>query len=144
MTLDATYDGENIFAKIIAEEIPSVKIWETDDILAFMDAFPQSEGHCLVIHKVARATNLLDIGDSELSALIRAVKKTTTAVKASLKPDGIRIAQFNGAAAGQSVFHLHFHIIPVYENAALGRHGENGPAPADRLEPLAARIRAAL
>ncbi len=144
MSIDAGYDNENIFAQIIAGAVPSVKVWETGDILVFMDAFPQSNGHCLVIHKTARATNILDIDDGALSALAVAVKKTAAAVNKGLRPDGIRVVQFNGAPAGQSVFHLHFHVIPIYDGVSLGRHGDGGPAPADALEAHAARIRGAL
>ncbi len=145
MSLNETYDPDNIFAKIISGDIPSTKLYETDDILAFMDAFPQSEGHCLVIHKNQQATNLFDIEDSALGDLSAAVKKVAAAVKDSLEPDGLRIAQFNGAPAGQTVYHLHFHIIPVYEGRPLGRHGgDGGPADSDALEKLAEKIRAAL
>jgi len=144
MSLDVSYDPDNIFAKIIRGDMSCTKLHETDDILAFMDVFPQSRGHCLVIHKQATATNLFDIDAERLSALTAAVQKIAGAVKHGLKPSGVRIAQFNGEAAGQTVFHLHFHIIPVYEDEALGRHGGGGPADADELESTAAKIRAAL
>ncbi len=144
MSLNEPYDPDNIFAKIVRGEMGCVKLFETDDILAFMDVFPQSKGHCLVIHKKAEATNLFDIDDSALAELIGAVRKVAGGVKAGLKPDGVRIVQFNGAPAGQTVFHLHFHIIPIYEGETLGRHGDGGPAAAETLEPVAAAIRAAL
>ena len=144
MSLETPYDADNIFAKIIRGEMSCVKIMETDDVLAFMDVFPQSKGHCLVIHKKAQATNLFDIDAEALAALTASVQSVAAAVKTALKPDGVRIAQFNGSAAGQTVFHLHFHIIPTYEGAALSRHGEGGPASAETLEPVAAAIRAAL
>ena len=144
MSLSISYDPENIFAKIIRGDIPCVKLLETDDILAFMDVFPQSEGHCLVIHKKATATNLFDIEAEHLSTLTAAVQQVAAATKEGLEPDGIRIAQFNGAPAGQTVYHLHFHIIPVYEDRPLGRHGGGEPASAESLEPLAEKIRARL
>lgn len=144
MSMNVDYDPENIFAKIIKGETPSVKLHETDDILAFMDVFPQSDGHCLVVHKRAQATNLFDMGTDDLATLIGAVQKVAGAVKTGLNPDGVRIAQFNGAPAGQTVYHLHFHIIPVYEGRPLGQHAGGGPAEAATLEPLAAKIRAAL
>lgn len=144
MTLDQTYDRDNIFAKIIRGEMDCVKIYETDDVLAFMDVFPQSEGHCLVVHKDAAAINLFDIEAGALTSLVSAVQHVARGVKTGLKPDGVRIAQFNGAAAGQTVFHLHFHIIPIYEARALGPHHGGGPAAADALEPVASAIRAAL
>lgn len=144
MTLNAAYDSENIFAKIIRGEMSCVKLFEDENVLAFMDVFPQSEGHCLVVHKKAKATNLFDIGAADLSALTAAVQKLGSAVVAGLNPDGVRIAQFNGAPAGQTVFHLHFHVIPVYEGASLGRHASGGPADAEVLEPVAQKIRAKL
>ena len=124
MSLDTEYDRDNIFAKIIRGEMACVKLHETDDILAFMDVFPQSKGHCLVIHKNATATNLFDIGADALADLVSAVQHVAKGVTAGLKPDGVRIAQFNGAAAGQTVFHLHFHIIPMYDAQPLVRHHE--------------------
>lgn len=144
MSLNEKYDSDNIFAKIIRGEMSCVKIWESDDILAFMDVFPQSRGHCLVIHKKATATNLFDIDADALSDLIKSVQKIAAGVKTGLQPDGIRIAQFNGTPAGQTVFHLHFHIIPIYEGVSLGTHGSGGPADATTLEPMAEKIRNAL
>lgn len=144
MSLETAYDRDNIFAKIIRGEMACVKLYENEDALAFMDVFPQSKGHCLVIHKHAAATNLFDIEPDALAPLVSAVQHVARAVTAGLKPDGVRIAQFNGAAAGQTVFHLHFHIIPIYEAQPLGRHHDGGPAPAETLEPVAAAIRAAL
>lgn len=144
MSLHTPYDDDNIFAKIIRGEMECIKLYEDADILAFMDVFPQSEGHCLVVHKKARATNLFDVGSEELSAITCAVQKLAAAVKEGLAPDGIRIAQFNGSPAGQTVFHLHFHVIPVYEGAPLGQHASGGPATAEVLEPVAKKIRAKL
>ncbi|WDI31361.1 HIT family protein [Hyphococcus flavus] len=144
MSLDSSYDDDNIFAKIIRGDVPCVKLYETDAVLGFMDVFPQSEGHCLVIHKSATATNLFDIEQDALAELTAAVQIIAEGVKAGLKPDGVRIAQFNGAAAGQTVFHLHFHIIPVYENTTLAAHGSAGPRTAESLEPVADKIRKAI
>jgi len=144
MSLQSEYDPDNIFAKIIRGDMACVKVLETDNILAFMDVFPQSKGHCLVIHKQAAATNLLDVDADALGEITSAVQRVAKAVTTGLKPDGVRIAQFNGAPAGQTVFHLHFHVIPVYEGVALGAHGAGGPADAETLEPVAEAIRAAL
>ncbi len=143
MSLNEPYDADNIFAKIIRGDMPCVKLYESNAILGFMDVFPQSKGHCLVIHKESRATNLFDVDPDALGDLVGAVQIVATAVKRALKPDGVRIAQFNGAPAGQTVFHLHFHIIPIYEGETLGRHGDGGPASPETLEPLAAAIRGA-
>ena len=144
MSLATPYDPDNIFAKIIAGDMPCVKLYEDDDTLAFMDVFPQSEGHCLIVHKSAPATNMLTIDADALNAVMRSVQKITRAVVAGLAPDGVRVVQFNGAPAGQTVFHLHFHVIPTYEGVPLGQHAGGGPSGAKVLEPVAAKIRAAL
>ncbi|HJV41789.1 HIT family protein [Caulobacter sp.] len=144
MSLDGRYDADNIFAKIIRGEIPSVKVFEDDKVLAFMDVFPQSRGHALVISKVSQARNLLEAEPEVLAELIAATQTLTRAVVSALKPDGVIVTQFNGAPAGQTIFHLHFHVIPRYEGQPLGRHGEGGMANTDELKALAAKIAAAL
>ncbi len=144
MSLENQYDSDNIFAKIIRGELPSVKVLETEKILAFMDVFPQSKGHCLIIHKTSEAVNFLDVEPQALSELMEATQKVARAVNDSLKPDGIRILQFSGARAGQTVFHLHFHVLPVYEGVVVAAHASGKPADAESLEPIAADIRAAL
>lgn len=136
------YDPGNIFAKIIGGEIPAHKVYEDEHVLAMMDIFPQSRGHLLVIPK-APSRNLLDADPATLSAVMPTVQRLARAVQQALQPDGIRIAQFNEAPAGQSVFHLHFHVIPVYEAAPLGRHGE-GKADDAELAAQAKAIAAAL
>jgi histidine triad (HIT) family protein len=144
MSLDGTYDEANIFGKIIRGEMPAVKVFEDDAVLAFMDVFPQSKGHTLVISKTSRARNLLDAEPETLDALIRATQKVATAVRAGLKPDGIVVTQFNGAPAGQTIFHLHFHIIPRWEGVAVGRHASGGMADIGELQGIADQIKAAL
>ena len=143
MSLTGAYDPDNIFAKILRGEIPNVTVWQDDDVLAFMDVFPQAPGHVLVIHKRSTARNLLDIDPADLATLTAAVQKTARAVEAALKPDGLTIMQFNGEAGGQTVFHLHFHVIPRHEGAGLARHG-GGMADMDELKVLAAKIAAAI
>lgn len=118
-----TYDASNIFAKILKGEIPAHKVYEDAHALVMMDIFPQSKGHTLIIPKAA-SRNLLDADPAVLAAVIPIVQRVAVAVKAALKPDGLRLVQYNEAPAGQSVFHLHFHIIPVYEGIELGRHGQ--------------------
>lgn len=115
------YDPNNIFAKIIRGEIPAFKVHEDARTLSFMDAMPQSEGHTLVVPKVS-ARNLFDIEPQALATLIQATQHIAKAVRAAFQPDGMRIIQFNEAAAGQSVFHIHFHIIPCYEGVELKSH----------------------
>lgn len=143
MSLDGAYDDGNIFAKIVRGEMPAVKVYEDAEILAFMDVFPQTKGHVLVISKTSKARNLLDAEPKALGRVIGGVQKVARAVKAALKPDGIVVTQFNGAPAGQTVFHLHVHIIPRWEGVALGRHAE-GMADVEELKALAAQISAAL
>ena len=143
MSLHGSYDTGNIFAKIVRGEIPAVKVFEDDQVLAFMDVFPQSRGHVLVISKTSQARNILEAETKTLGRLIGAVQKLTQAVTTALKPNGVVVTQFNGEAAGQTVFHLHFHVIPRYEGEALGRHGE-GMADVEELKALAEKISAAL
>src|SRR5271156_5370446 len=139
MSLSGAYDDENVFARIVRGEIPKALIAEDEATMAFMDAFPQSRGHCLVIHKTSNARNLLEAEPRVLEAAIGMVRRVARAVEAALGPDGIVITQFNGAAAGQTVFHLHFHIIPRWEGVALGRHASGVADPAE-LQTLARRI----
>ena len=140
MSLDGAYDDGNIFAKIIRGEMPCVKVWEDDQVLAFMDVFPQARGHVLVISKTSKARNLLDAEPKTIGRLIGAVQKTSRAVRAALTPDGIVVTQFNGAPAGQTVFHLHFHIIPRFEGVALAGHGAAHMADPAELAALAMEI----
>jgi histidine triad (HIT) family protein len=142
MSLDGTYDDGNIFAKILRGEMPAVRVYEDEHVLAFMDVFPQSKGHVLVIPKSSNARNLLEAKPASLGPLMAGVQKVATAVRAALSPDGIVITQFNGAAAGQTVFHLHVHIIPRWEGVALGRHAAGGMADMAELKVLADQIAA--
>nr|MBO2487682.1 HIT family protein [Gammaproteobacteria bacterium] len=136
------YDANNVFARILRGELPAAKVYETDKVLAFMDAMPQSDGHTLVIPK-AQARNFFDVDPDTLAELIKATQIVARGVKRAFNPDGIRIAQFNDPAAGQTVFHLHFHIIPCYENQALRAHSREMADPAV-LKAHAERIKAAL
>ena len=138
----SAYEPDNIFAKILRGEIPAYKVFEDDQVLVMMDIFPQSRGHLLVIPR-APSRNLLDADPATLSSAIPYVQKLARAVQKALKPDGIRVMQFNEAPAGQSVFHLHFHIIPIYDGVPVGRHGQ-GKADDAELKQLASAIAAAL
>ena len=134
-----SYDPENIFARILRGDAPCIKVCETEHTLAFMDVMPQSEGHVLVIPKES-AANIHDVSDEGLAACMRTVKRVAAAVREALNPDGMLIAQFNGAAAGQTVPHVHFHVIPRWEGVELRLHARD-IADAAALESVAQRIR---
>ncbi len=142
MSLDGAYDDQNIFARIVRGEAPAVKIYEDHAVLAFMDVFPQSRGHCLVVSKTSRARNLLDVEPEVLCKLMTDVQRVARAVVAALNPDGVVITQFNGSPAGQTVFHLHVHIIPRWIDQPLKGHGQGGIADVDALKVLAEQIAA--
>lgn len=144
MSLIGEYDGSNIFAKILRGEAPCVKIFEDDDVLAFMDIFPQSQGHCLVIPKNTMARNITDFPPERLGVFFAAVQKLTKAVITALTPDGVVVTQYNGAPAGQTIFHLHVHVIPRYANLPLQPHHGGKPADIDVLREQAKRIATAL
>ncbi len=136
------YDVNNIFARILRGEIPAQKIYQDEATLAFMDVMPQSDGHVLVIPKTP-STGLDDADPEVLAELMRTVQKLAPRIRDGMGADGFRIAQFNGAAAGQTVFHLHIHIIPMYEGVALRPH-TGKPADPALLKAHAEKIRAAL
>jgi len=142
MSIDGAYDPENIFAKILRGEMPCVKVYEDAQVLAFMDIFPQAPGHVLVVPREP-ARNLLELTDGALTGAMLRVKWIARAVKKALAPDGIVMTQFSGAPAGQTVFHVHFHIIPRREGDALGAHG-GGQADMDELKAQAEKIAAAI
>ncbi len=144
MSLTGPYDPDNIFAKILRGDIPAVKVWEDDHVLAFMDVFPQSEGHVLVISKTSQARTILEIEPEVLQHLTAAVHRTARAVDRALSPEGISLMQFNGEAGGQTVFHLHFHIVPRWSDRPLKGHGHAPMADTEALKAIATRIAAAL
>lgn len=141
MTLHADYDPENIFAKILRGDMPCVKIHEDDIALSFMDIFPQAEGHTLVIPKAVKARNFLDMPTEKLGDYIERVQHVAQAVSKGLQPDGIIVTQFNGAPAGQTVFHLHFHIIPRWQDQKMSGHASGQMADMEQLEEIAKKIR---
>ncbi|MFQ0813279.1 HIT family hydrolase [Brucella anthropi] len=140
--MSATYDDNNIFAKILRGEIPSTRVYETDDVVAFMDVMPQGTGHTLVVPK-APSRNLLDARPETLANVIQVVQKIAQAVKKAFNADGVTVMQFNEPASGQTVYHLHFHVIPRFEGVALKAHtGQMEDAAV--LSANAEKIRAAL
>ncbi|HZZ11967.1 MAG TPA: HIT family protein [Paraburkholderia sp.] len=134
------YDDSNPFARILRGELPCIKVAETDAALAFMDLMPQADGHVLVVPKEA-AVQIYELSDASVVACMRMTQKLAIAARAALRPDGMFIGQFNGTAAGQTVPHVHFHVIPRWEGESLRMHARE-VADAATLEALATRIRA--
>jgi histidine triad (HIT) family protein len=114
----ADYDNNNIFAKILRGELPAHKVYEDEHTLAFLDIMPRAPGHTLIIPK-RPARNLLDVDPESLAHVIRTTKKIAIAGKKAFNADGITMQQFNEAAGGQVVFHLHVHIIPRHKDVAM-------------------------
>ena len=137
-----TYDSGNIFARILRGEIPSHRVYEDADVIAFMDVMPQGAGHTLVVPK-APSRNLLDADPAMLGKVMAVVQKLAVATKTAFGSDGVTVMQFNEPAAGQTVFHLHFHVIPRFDGVALQRHSGEMEKP-DVLAANAAKIKAAL
>jgi len=135
------YDDQNIFARILRSELPAIKIYEDDHVLAFMDIMPQADGHALVIPKVP-AVSLLDLPPEAAAYTIQIVQKIAKAIETALDAKGIVLMQLSGAAAGQTVPHVHFHLIPssVHE---LGRHAAQ-MGDQEKIKALAEKIKAVL
>ena len=136
------YDPDNIFARILRGEANAHVVLDEEHCLSFMDLMPQSPGHTLVIPREP-AENLFELSDAALSELVLATRRVARAVRAAFKPPGMMIAQLNGAEAGQTVFHIHFHIIPRKGGLAMPLHAST-MADAAELADHAARIRAEL
>lgn len=136
------YDTDNIFAKILRGEAPAFKVYEDDHTLAFMDVMPQVEGHTLVIPKDP-AQNIHEADPVILGATIQTVQKVSLAVKQAFDAPGIMVAQLNGPAAGQTVFHLHFHVLPRHDGLEFRMHARD-MEDFDKLEAHAERVRACL
>jgi histidine triad (HIT) family protein len=143
MSLNGTYDDQNVFAKIMRKEIPATLITEEEHAIAIMDAFPQTRGHCLVIPK-ASSRNLLEMSPDDIAPVFSLVQRLAKAVNTALKPDGIIISQFNGSPAGQTVFHTHAHVIPRYDRSDMAEHAQGKMADRTDLDALASQIRTAL
>ncbi|UTO18015.1 HIT family protein [Acinetobacter sp. Z1] len=135
------YDDQNIFARILRGELPAIKIYEDDHVLAFMDIMPQADGHALVIPKVP-AVSLLDLPPEAAAYTIQIVQKIAKAIETALDAKGIVLMQLSGAAAGQTVPHVHFHLIPssIHE---LGRHAAQ-MGDQEKIKSLAEKIKAVL
>lgn len=116
-----TYEPSNVFAKILKGELPAHKVFEDEETFVFMDIMPRGDGHCLVIPKQP-SRNLLDVDPQSLAAVISTVQRMAKAVVKAFDADGVTIQQFNEAAGGQVVFHLHFHVIPRFDGVAMKPH----------------------
>ncbi|MEX3592492.1 MAG: HIT family protein [Burkholderia sp.] len=136
------YDDKNIFAKILRGELPCMRVYESDSTIAFMDIMPQSPGHTLVVSKEA-VEMLYELSDEAATECIRVTKRIALAIRESLRPDGLFVGQFNGVAAGQTVPHVHFHLVPRWATQPLGAHS-GAVADPKELKAMAERIRAAL
>ncbi|WP_111859673.1 HIT family protein [Acinetobacter sp. CFCC 10889] len=135
------YDDQNIFARILRGELPAIKIYEDEQVLAFMDIMPQADGHTLVIPKTPAVT-LLDLPPDAAAYTIQVVQKVANAMKKALNVQGIVLMQLSGEAAGQTVPHVHFHLIPssIHE---LGKHAAQ-MGDQEKIKAFAEQIKAAL
>ncbi|MGI1794352.1 MULTISPECIES: HIT family protein [Acinetobacter] len=136
-----TYDDQNIFARILRDELPAIKVYEDDRVLAFMDIMPQADGHTLVIPKTPAIT-LLDLDPEVAAYTIQVVQKIAKAIEKGLGVDGIVLMQLSGAAAGQTVPHVHFHLVPTSLHN-LGKHAAQ-MGDQEKIKQLAEKIKAAL
>ncbi len=125
MSLEGAYDPDNIFAKVARGEAPCAKVFEDADTIAFMDLFPQGRGHTLVIHKHARARNLLDAELADIAQIMDTTQRGRSGDRQGAAPGRTDfVMQFNGEASGQTIFHLHFHLIPRWRGTPVGRHAQ--------------------
>jgi histidine triad (HIT) family protein len=136
------YDPANIFGKILRGELPSHRVYEDEATIAIMDVMPTADGHALVIPK-APSRNILDADPAVLARVIATTQKLANAVKSAFNSDGVAVYQFNERASGQSVFHLHFHVVPRFEGVPAKPHGSTMEDQAV-LAANAEKIRAAL
>ena len=134
------YDDQNIFAKILRGEIPAIKVYEDEKTLAFMDIMPQADGHTLVIPK-SPAVTLLDLNPEDAAYTIQIVQKVARAIEKALDRKGIVLMQLSGEEAGQTVPHIHFHLIPSSVHQ-LGKHAST-LGDQDQIKALAEKIKAA-
>ena len=132
-----------VFCLIRDGQIPSIRLFEDDRTMAFMDINPGNEGHSLAVTK-AHAPTIFEIEDADLQAVALATKRLARAVQMALQPDGLNLLQTNGAAAGNTVPHFHVHVLPRWTDDGKLRFWRPEPGDPARLEEVAGRIRAAL
>ena len=142
MSPTAAYDNDNVFAKILRNELPAERVYEDQHTLAIMDIMPRTDGHVLVIPKTP-ARNMLDASQEQLATCMASVKKVSQAVMTAFDAEGITVQQFNEAASGQVVFHLHYHVLPRHDGVRLRPHTGEMESP-DVLKANADKIRAVL
>ena len=131
-------DEPCIFCEIVAGRAPAARIYEDDQVLVFLDLFPTARGHTLVIPKT-HYENLFEADEPSLLAVARVARRGAHALRRLIRPDGMTVVQLNGAAAGQTVFHYHVHLIPRHHGDSLKIHGRT-PAERGDLDALAAEI----
>jgi len=141
--IDAMTEQSCIFCKIVRKESPATIVYEDRDVLAFLDIYPQNDGHTLVVPK-KHYTTIYEVPDEEVARLYKVAKKIACAVKRSVNAGGISITQHNEAGAGQDIFHVHVHVIPRYEGQRLRRVEEIPEANREKLEEIAKKIRQSL
>ena len=137
-------DENCIFCKILAGEIPSTAVYEDDDFKAILDVNPAARGHVIILPK-NHAANIYELPDEDASKIMIVAKKIATAIEKAYHCDGVNILQNNGEAAGQTVFHLHVHVIPRFEGDTdhINIGWKPGETPAD-LQEIAEAIKANL
>jgi histidine triad (HIT) family protein len=127
-----------IFCRIVRGEAACHRVYEDEDVFVFLDIFPVSPGHTLVIPK-AHARDLLDLAEESAEAIARVTRRIAHAIDEAIRPDGLMIMQLNRAAAGQTVFHYHTHLIPRTEGDSLALH-TRVPGDPDALAEMAGRL----
>ncbi|WP_439643676.1 HIT family protein [Gemmatimonas sp.] len=141
--LVGAYDEQNPFAKSLRGELETAKVYEDERVLVFLSNGAVSRGHALVISKTSKARNVLEMDPDEYGRLMAVARRVAFAQRAAFKADGMTISQNNGEAAGQSVFHLHIHVVPRYAGQPL-QPSRNPPATVAELTPIARELAAAL
>ena len=132
-----------VFCRIVAKEIPATVVHEDEHTLAFMDIGQVNPGHVLVALK-KHAENIFVLDDAQAAAVFRSAAKVARAIRGAFEPQGLSVYQANGAAAGQTVFHLHIHLVPRYEGDGMALTWPVKNPPREKLEENAAKIRARL
>ena len=146
-TCGIAYDEGNVFSKIVAGEVPCFKLFETEHALAILDAFPMCPGHSLLLPKADGYATIMDMPEAAAADLLRELPRLARAVAAATGCEGVNVVQNNGAAAGQAVFHVHFHVIPRIEGdglVQLGAHGSGKMLSAEAAAPIREKLLAHL